>query len=275
MKRSKARGASPSETTGDDFDVRLEQLRTAMTRAARERGASGEGFEGLRARLFTAVPDVKMEAARTLRHYGLPAVEPLCLALRDPDLRVRTAAAESLGELEDPRAIQPLVEALRALFARRSARWDFWVGVAQVLGMLTALGLTLATFTAVRNRSLHQSAELLNEFEDGRQRRNDLLQAIATALGRIGERHPSTELCSILPELKFVARDVIQQRKSTRAASREAAARIEALAAHLQELPVPVADGRAELVDLPGPAVEPGSEVTAGRTNPRLLPPGS
>lgn len=246
-----------------------------MTRAARERGASGEGFEGLRARLFTAVPDVKMEAARTLRHYGPSAVEPLCFALRDPDLRVRTAAAESLGELEDPRAIQPLVEALRALFARCSARWDFWVGVAQVLGMLTALGLTLATFTAVRSRSLHQSPELLNEFEDGRQRRNDLLQAIATALGRIGERHPSAELCSILPDLKFVARDVIQQRKSTRAASREATVRIEALAAHLQELPVPVADGRAELVDLPGPAVEPASEVTVGRTNPRSLPPGS
>jgi HEAT repeat protein len=54
-------------------------------------------------------------AARLLRGYGEPAVEPLCRVLKDPDNNVRKAAAESLGHIGDARAVEPLVGALRAI----------------------------------------------------------------------------------------------------------------------------------------------------------------
>jgi len=76
----------------------------------------------------------------------------------------------------------------------------------------------------------------------------------------------SPELCSILPELKFVARDVVQQRKSTCRASRDTAVRIETVTACLQDLPLPT-DLRPDRPGLPHPAadVAPGSDTGAGR----------
>jgi HEAT repeat protein len=62
---------------------------------------------------------------RNLRDYRSATVEPLCLALRDKDLNVRVAAAESLGQVGDEQAGQPLIEALRGCFVRQSARWQF------------------------------------------------------------------------------------------------------------------------------------------------------
>lgn len=256
MKRNESQ-VLKQPAAGDDFTSRLQQLRASMDGAAREAGSRLHDFEGLRERLCVGSPDARIEAARFLRHYGSIAVEPLCLALRDANLRVRTAAAQSLGEIEDPRALPPLVEALRNCFVGRSARHDFWVGVMETLMMLSAFALTVVTFTAARGRSLHGSTEMLSDFEESRQERNDLVQAITTALAQIGERHPSPELRSIIPDLKVVARDVVQQRKSTREASRAAAARIEALTARLQDLPVPATDLSPSQAGLPLPAIEP------------------
>lgn len=263
----KRKATPPQNPPGDegDFTSRLLQLRASMDHAAREAGTQLHDFEGLRERLCIGLPDAKIEAARFLRHYGPIAVEPLCLALRDANLRVRTAAAQSLGELEDPRALPPLVEALRSCFAGRSARYDFWVGVVETLMMLSALALTVVTFTAARGRAIHGSTEMLSDFEESRQERNDLVQAITTALAQIGERHPSPELRGIIPDLKIVARDVVQQRKSTREASRSAAARIEALTARLQDLPVPVTDSSPIRGHLPFPAIDSSPQPPASR----------
>jgi len=41
------------------------------------------------------------------------AVPPLIEALRDEDSNVRRQAAETLGEIKDPAAVPPLIEALR------------------------------------------------------------------------------------------------------------------------------------------------------------------
>lgn len=247
-------GTATSPDRPDDYVFRLQLLRQSMEEAAQAAGGRLYDFEWLRERLVSVAPDVRMEAARGMRHYGAQAVGPLCLALRDPDLRVRAAVAASLGDLEDVRAVQPLVNALRNCFAGRSARSDFWFGVFKMPLIVVAMALNLIHYLAFRQRRRNPIDELLDEYAESRRRRNDLLQAITTALGRIGERHPLPELRSVLPDLHLVARDVIQQRKSTRAASRKAAARIEALTTRLQDLPLPAVDSRRDGFELPYPS---------------------
>jgi len=58
--------------------------------------------------------DVREAAADALGEIGDPrAVEPLIAALGDPDGDVREAAAEALGTIGDPRAVGPLTAALK------------------------------------------------------------------------------------------------------------------------------------------------------------------
>jgi len=51
-------------------------------------------------------------AARALVRIGEPAVKPLIEALIDEDTDIRAPAAEVLGEIRDPRAVQPLIGSL-------------------------------------------------------------------------------------------------------------------------------------------------------------------
>jgi len=264
MKRNSDAKHSSTGESAHDYTSRLRQLRESMDDAARTAGERRYDFVGLRERLTRAAPDDRVEAARAMRHYGATAVEPLCHALRDEDLRVQAAAAEALGELEDARAIQPLVAALRNCFAGRSARSDFWFGVLQMLLVVVAMLLNLLSYLVIRRRARNPIDEMLEEYAQSRWRRNDLIQAITTALGRIGERHPLPELRSVLPDLKVVARDLVQQRKSTRAASRETVARIEALTARLQDLPLPATLGHSDRAGLPYPSAEAATECNAG-----------
>jgi HEAT repeat protein len=55
------------------------------------------------------------DSARALAHIGAPAVDPLILALSDPDRPefARINAATALGEIGDMRAVEPLIAALR------------------------------------------------------------------------------------------------------------------------------------------------------------------
>lgn len=75
--------------------------------------------------------------------------------------------------------------------------------------------------------------------------------AIAEALTRIVERTPTPDLRAILPELKAIAFDIVHQDKSTRAASRQAAQRIEALTEQLKNLPLPAAAPLSDAATLP------------------------
>ena len=57
----------------------------------------------------------RVVAAETLGDMGDPrAVEPLIRALDDPATEVRWVAAKSLGRLGDPRAVPALIRALRS-----------------------------------------------------------------------------------------------------------------------------------------------------------------
>ena len=58
--------------------------------------------------------DVRQAAAEALGEIKDPrAVEPLIAALKDEDSDVRAAAAYALGEIKDPRAVEPLIAALK------------------------------------------------------------------------------------------------------------------------------------------------------------------
>lgn len=56
---------------------------------------------------------ISFEAAKALSCIGAPALESLCAALKSNYDDVRNIAAKSLGQLNDPRAIGPLCEALK------------------------------------------------------------------------------------------------------------------------------------------------------------------
>ena len=56
---------------------------------------------------------------------GTPAVEPLIATLKDRDPNVRQQAADALGEIKDPRALEPLIAARQDgfLYTRRSGEY--------------------------------------------------------------------------------------------------------------------------------------------------------
>lgn len=214
-------------------------------------------FEQLTNELASPDPEVRILSAQRLSRFGSPAVAPLCAALRDEDLRVRTAAACALGELQEAQAIGPLAEALRNCFVGRSALRNLIAGCALLVGLIAAVVVMIVTFDAMVLSSALGSGDVFFDSHKRRRLRSELVQAITQALTRIVEQHPSPELRNLLPDLKVVAVDVIQQGRQTRTASREAVAQIEALTARLRDLPLP-ASGVSSLEGcLPHPAEAP------------------
>lgn len=72
-----------------------------------------DNFPKLVASLSDRDAQIRITACFALRQYGERAVDPLIRSLRDPDLKVRAAAAESLGEIADQRAKLHLLELLK------------------------------------------------------------------------------------------------------------------------------------------------------------------
>ena len=64
---------------------------------------------------------VRENAVGALGKIGAPAVAPLIAALKDEDTNVRRNAADALGEVNDVRAVEPLIEALKDPNVRRNA----------------------------------------------------------------------------------------------------------------------------------------------------------
>lgn len=56
-------------------------------------------------------PDI-IQLIADLKKKGQPAVDYLILALNDEDKRVRIAAAQALGEIDDCRSVEPLISML-------------------------------------------------------------------------------------------------------------------------------------------------------------------
>jgi HEAT repeat protein len=57
--------------------------------------------------------DIRYMAARALEEFGYQAVDPLIIELGNNRSRVRICAAETLGKIGDPKAIEPLISALK------------------------------------------------------------------------------------------------------------------------------------------------------------------
>ena len=91
---------------------------------------------------------IRMEAADALTTIGdARAVEPLCVALRDPDWAVQSKAAGALGNLGDPRAVEPLITASKEMDpnVRLSA-----IGALGRIGQVRALDAIMAGLSRLR-----------------------------------------------------------------------------------------------------------------------------
>ncbi|HTE21007.1 MAG TPA: HEAT repeat domain-containing protein [Armatimonadota bacterium] len=213
--------------------------------------------------------NTRVETATALGDCGVWAVEPLCLALQDREPAVRIAAAESLGHLGDQRAVQPLTGALRACFLHRSGWKQLVMGPVVLVGgtLLFVFCLLLCLLCGGGSTVLADiPRDVWKHFRD-RRSQGRLVQAITGALVLIAERHPTPELRSALPDLKAMATDVLQQEPGTRAASRDAAHRINALTEKLKSLPVPASTPAPDAAALPRPA---GAPTADAETLPRV-----
>lgn len=173
------------------------EARDALAGLSQRLGISGE----IQAGLLSRAGWKRAAAAYRLGDIGADATTELIVALSDKDRRVRNAATRSLGRLEDPAAVEPLVLALaRGEIARAvggQALLDIGVVAAPKLDRLL-----LSPEPSVRA----VAAELLGRMAVGH---SPLLAAaiddptpivrvaVARALGRLGSRSAA----NVLPEL--------------------------------------------------------------------------
>lgn len=255
----------PDSPTPPPFEARIEEWTRAMDRAREGRTPATETYELWTQLLACTEPEVRLRAVSRARTYGAQSVPPLCGALKDPDFRVRAAAAELLGELGDQRALRPLIEALHDCFEFRSARASRLLGVGVVLGMIALfLVALLATMFAQGGTAIVDWAKGVGALWQQRCQRTDLVRVLAESIEQVGGRTTAPEMRCVLPELKSVASDLLRQSGQTRAASRRAIARIEAVTARLSALPLPAAGLSGAVDQLPGPADAPATPDLPG-----------
>jgi hypothetical protein len=212
----------------------------------------------------------RAEAAARLQERGPEAQGLLCAALRDGDLEVELAAIHSLGVIGDEAAIEPLLAAWKGCFNGKSARRHLFL----ITLALTALALQLAGWIwnigALRGTAsfghllvfvLGGAPLLLKRAE--RRKRDRYCRAITEAVERIALRQPSPRVRQLLPELRAQAVNVLEVDRSMRAASAEAADRLDQLTARVNAMPVPSEAPPLDPSTLPRPADSPG-DATPG-----------
>lgn len=218
----------------------------------------------LTATLRTGSAAERAEAARQLRDFAPECLEPLCAALKDPEEAVRSAAAESLGVIGDERAVRPLVEALRAPFPGKSPRRQRIGGLLLAITVPLALVATVAVVVATKGEGFGDFLSSWNPiWPSGGKENPHHTRPIAKALSQIAERSPTPELREALPDLHDIAADPILQDKRSRAASRAAARKIDALTRKLDALPVTASAPRLNEATLPRESAAPGSDRNA------------
>lgn len=196
-----------------------------------------------------------------------PELNTLVEALESPQVEVRRAAAQALGDLGDTRAVQPLLAALRRCFRGGNARYQRYLGVAAVavlvvlaLGLVTGV-VALKAFGAIGGM-VNLGAAIVRGYLKRSRANSPVVQAITGALARIAEQNPTPELSTAVADLQAVAADAVHQDRQTRATSREAAEKIEALTERIKNLPLIAAPPERGTADLPLPAqpAEPTAE---------------
>ena len=227
---------------------------------------SAATFQELLVALREGSVETRADAARQLRDFAPECVEPLCAALKDTEEPVRSAAAESLGLIGDERAVQHLVEALKAGFPGKSARRHRVVAVLACITVPLALIAGVAMLIATKGEGFGDALLNANWFSGGGKVKVHNTRAIAQALTKIADRSPTPGLREALPELREIAADSIQQDKRSRAASRAAARKIDALTTKLDALPVVATAPGLDEATLPRAATtrEASSNVSPG-----------
>lgn len=213
-------------------------------------------------RLQSTEPLERAAAAAALSRFGGDGMAPLCRALEDPEPVVRGAAAMALGTVGDRSTIQPLLGALKTSCKGGSARRQYWIGLVLLaaavlvfLGFVT--GLAILKTGGAMSGMFSTFFNLSNQALEKQRRRNRLSGVIVDALLRVAEREPAPELRTVLPEVQALAADFVQQSKDTRALSRKAAVRIEALTEKLRYLPIPAENPAPAAAQLPGAGTAP------------------
>lgn len=94
-------------------------------------GQGEQSFDNLVIQLQTGGADAQWQAAKSLGNLGDPrAVEPLIDALSSQNWRVRCSAAQSLGQLRDPRAVDALIAQVNRINTDKTSR----LAAAEALG---------------------------------------------------------------------------------------------------------------------------------------------
>jgi|CZKF01.1.fsa_nt_gi HEAT repeat protein len=149
--------------------------------------------------------DLNGYAAPGLVKMGAPAVDALVAAMKDPDADVRWEAANALGEIKDPRAVPPLLEALQA----KDLQWH----AAYALGKIKDPRAVEPLIAALQNKDAEfreQVASALGEIKDPRadaaliaalkDPEPKVLHAAANALGLINDPQAVNILLTALRE---------------------------------------------------------------------------
>ncbi len=203
------------------------------------------------------------------------AIEPLCAALQEKNREVRLAAAEALGVIGEhvgsAAILEPLLKALRACFTGWRARWPFifkgiWFSFLLLKTTSLLLGFSKFTLDDVLFYILMLCVYGLGYIFE-RDSQSKSCQAILESLLRIAERNPIPEIRAALPELKSIARDVVQLNRRARVTSRQTVQRIEALTEQLKKLPLPASAPAPDATVLPRIADTPLPDV---KTLPRV-----
>lgn len=121
-------------------------------------------------------------AAEALVSIGAPAVPALCGALKDKNVNIRQAAAEALGQIKDPRAVESLIGALK------DEDWFVRATAAGALGEIKDPSAVPALLAALRDK-------------DG-----DVGGWAAWALGQIKDPSAVPALCEALRDEKWQVR---------------------------------------------------------------------
>ena len=78
---------------------------------------------------------VREQAAEALTEIGSPVVEPLIKLLKTPTMHPKMFVAKILGDLKDPRAVEPLIQTLLLAAADRTS-WNFRLEAVRALGKI-------------------------------------------------------------------------------------------------------------------------------------------
>jgi hypothetical protein len=224
------------------------------------------------AALASTETDQRVAAARELRVHAAAAVLPLCDALVDPHNEVQIAAAESLGEIGDPRAIAPLSTALRLGLIGGSGPRQLRAGLLLISVLILAVAGFLWGAIAWRIGGgfvgiFNLWVQLAIRHARRRGARSQVSRAISEALVRIAEQHPSPQLRELLPELRALSADHVYQDPGARRASRAAAQRIEALTDELKSLPISSRPAATDAASLPVAVSLPAAEYPDQRSS--------